>query len=180
MNSVYASNQSNLIIIVLWGLVFAKCLTLEYLVQIYSIPINSFAYIWVLTLVMASVATVAFFRTKVAKISYPREISIIHLIWFSSGILALLSIGVLFLTTELNPYTIPTIISAILGIGYLCHGILIRKNTYVFSGIGWWIGTVILATRNNVESLSIFAFLVILVTILPVIVEIRQQRRTFF
>ena len=128
---------------------------------------------------MASVATVAFFRIKVAKISYPREISIIHLIWCSSGIAALLSIGVLCLTTELNPYRIPTILSAILGIGYLCHGMLIRKNTYVFSGIGWWIGAAILATRSDVESLSIFAFLVILVTILPLIVEIRQQRKAF-
>jgi hypothetical protein len=66
-----------------------------------------------------------------------------------------------------------------LGIGYLFHGILARRNTYIFSGVAWWIGAATLATRNDIESLLIFAFLLILVTVLPLVVEIRQQNKAF-
>ena len=130
MHSAHASNQRNLIILVLWGLVFAKCLILEYLVRVYSVPINSFVYVWVLTLSMASAATVVFFRTKVTKIGYPKEISIIYLIWLGCGTVGLLLVGILFLTIELNPYKVPTILSILLGIGYLC---LLLQNIQDFA-----------------------------------------------
>lgn len=179
MNSVHAKNQRNLIIIILWGLVFSKCLTLEYLIQIYSIPINSFVYIWTLTLAMASAATITFFRTHATKANLPKTVSIIHIVWLGCGIVSIFLIGISFLASVLNPYKIPTFLSIILGIGYLFHGILARRNTYIFSGVAWWIGAAILATRNNVESLSIFAFLLIMLTVLPLLVEIRQQNKAF-
>ncbi|MFT5351658.1 MAG: hypothetical protein ACI9MF_002481, partial [Gammaproteobacteria bacterium] len=40
-------------------------------------------------------------------------------------------------------------------------------------------GAATLAARNNVESLSIFAFLMILLTVLPLIIEMRQQKIAF-
>ena len=49
----------------------------------------------------------------------------------------------------------------------------------MISGVAWWIGAAILATRNNVESLSTFAFLLIMLTVLPLLVEIRQQNKAF-
>ncbi|MGK0456094.1 MAG: hypothetical protein ACJAT5_000917 [Lentimonas sp.] len=179
MSSTKAINQSNLMIIILWGLIFSKCLTLEYLIQVYSIPVNSFFYIWLLTLTMASVATIAFFRTNATEIFRPKTIPIIHFIWFGCGGASLLLIGILSLLTELNPYTVPAILSIALGIGYLGNGIFVSKKTYILSGIGWWIGAATLAARNNVESLSIFAFLMILLTVLPLIIEMRQQKIAF-
>lgn len=163
-------------VIILWGLVFAKCLTLEYLIQIYSIPINSLVYIWMLTLIMASLATVAFFRAKATEDNRAQTISVIQLMWCGCCLICVLLVGVLSLLTELNPYAIPTILSLILGVGYFFHGILIRKNISMLGGLGWWIGSAVLATRNNVESLSILAFLMILLVVLPLIIEMRQQK----
>ena len=171
--------QSNLMVIVLWGLIFAKCLTLEYLIQVYSIPVNSFFYIWLLTLTMASVATIALLRTNATEICRPKTISNVHLIWLGCGVASLLLIGILSLLSELNPYTVPAILSIALGIGYLGNGIFVRKKTYILSGIGWCMGAATLAAHNNVESLSIFAFLMILLTVLPLIIEMRQQKIAF-
>ena len=160
MNS---SNQKSPMIIILWGLVFAKCLTLEYLIQLYSIPINSKIYVWMLTLIMASLATVAFLRTKSAENNRLQAISVIHLMWCGCLLIGVLLTGALALLAKLNPYAVPTIFSLILGIGYFSHGILIRKNIHILVGICWWIGSAVLATRNNLENLSIFAFLMIIV-----------------
>lgn len=174
------TKQSSLMIILLWCLTFSKCLTLEYLIQVYSVPINSFFYIWSLTLTLASVATFVFFRTKTAKSKYFEEISIVHLIWLACTMIGIVSVGVFFLLGGFDVNILTTILSVTLGAGYLVHGVVIGKNILIFNGIGWWIGAAMLATQNSLESLAIFASLIILLTILPTMVEMRQQRIGFF
>lgn len=175
--SIIERNES--MIVILWGLISAKCLTLEYLVQVYSVPINSFFYIWLLTFAMASAATVVFFRTNTTKNGLMEKLSTVHLIWLGCGIACLLTIGIYSLLAEFNPYICLTILSITLGIGYLVHGILMGTHIYTCSGIGWWIGSVVLAVRNNMENLPLFAFLIILITVLPRIFEMRRQRIAF-
>lgn len=166
-------------IVILWGLIFSKCLTLEYLIQVYSVPINSFFYIWLLTLCMGSVATIVFLRTKLSNSCRPEKISIIPVIWIGCGAISLLLIGFLVLLTPLSPYACLTVLSITLGIGYIANGIIEEKHILTFSGIGWWIGAAILATRNNVDSLPVFAVLIILLIIMPLIFELRRQKTAF-
>ena len=167
-------------VIILWGLVFSKCLALEYLIQVYSVPINSFFYIWLLTLTMASFATVSFLRAPKTESFHLEKISVVNLVWSGCGITGLLSICVFYLANEPKTFVLATVIAVILGIGHLVHGIIIRKNMYIFSGIGWWVGAAVLATQSNLESLAIFAFLIILLAILPRMIEMRQQKTGFF
>lgn len=175
MNVANTGYRNELMVIVLWGLVISKCFTLEYLVQVYSVPVNSFIYIWALTLTMASVATVIFFRTQATKTKQPETISIIHLVWCGCGVVGILLTGSLFALNVLSVYLIPAILSILLSIGYTAHGIIIRSNSYLYSAIGWWIGAAALATRNNTESLPLFAFLIILLTVLPNFTQLRQR-----
>lgn len=48
------------LIYILWGLLFTKCFVLEYLVRKYQAPINSLTYVWGLSIIMASVATLVY------------------------------------------------------------------------------------------------------------------------
>jgi len=48
------------LIFTLWGLLFIKCFTLEYLVRHYAAPINSVTYVWALSIIMAVVATAVY------------------------------------------------------------------------------------------------------------------------
>jgi hypothetical protein len=127
---------------------------------------------------MASAATIAFFRNQTTGINQQKSVSATSLIWCGCGTAGILLVGILYLLTNLNPYAIPAIVSGVLGIGYIIHGILIKKNWYILNGIGWWIGAAALAARNNLESLSLFAFLVILLFVLPLIIEIRHQKKS--
>ena len=51
------TNSRSNFILALWGLLFTKCFTLEYLVRHYDAPINSLSYVWALSIIMAGVAT---------------------------------------------------------------------------------------------------------------------------
>jgi hypothetical protein len=48
------------LIYILWSLLFTKCFVLEYLVRKYQAPINSLTYVWGLSIIMASVATLVY------------------------------------------------------------------------------------------------------------------------
>ena len=139
-----------------------------------------FFYIWTLTLSMAVAATVVFFRTKKAGSRFPEKVSIHYLCWLGCAFAGLLSIIFFAFSDSLEPHDMLTVLSIILGIGYLVNGIAIGKNIYTLSGIGWWIGAALLATQENTESLAILAFLIILLTILPLVIEMRQKRIGFF
>ena len=52
------------LIFLLWSLLFTKCFALEYLGREYEIPINSFYYVWCLSLSMATIATIVFGRVE--------------------------------------------------------------------------------------------------------------------
>ena len=173
-------SRNNSMIIILWGLIISKCLTLEYLIQVYSIPINSLFYIWTLTLVMAIVATATFLNTKNIRIGVMENISIVHACWFTCAVVGLLSIVFFAVSGQLKLNRLMIIPTIIIGCGYLVHGISMKKNMLTTSGIGWWIGAAVLATRDTIESLAILAFLIILLTLLPLILEMRQNRTGFF
>ncbi len=51
-------------IYLLWGLLFTKCFSLEYLVREYEVPINSLYYVWCLSITMATVATIVYGRLE--------------------------------------------------------------------------------------------------------------------
>jgi len=166
-------------VILLWGVIISKCLTLEYLIQVYSIPVNSFFYIWSLTLGMAVVATIAFLRTKNVQIRNPARVSVVHVSWFGCFAASLLAIGCCVLLDELRMNHFMALLAIILGIGYLVHGITLKESDCMLNGIGWWIGAAVLVTRDEPDSLSTLAFLVILLTVLPIIIRMRKRRIGF-
>jgi hypothetical protein len=56
------------LILFLWGLLLTKCFALEFLVRQYEVPIDSLTYVWMLSLVMASVATLVYAKLHSAGI----------------------------------------------------------------------------------------------------------------
>lgn len=162
----------------LWSLIFAKCLTLEYLIQVYSVPINSFFYIWMLTLSMGGVATAVFFRTE-PDLFRLRAISVSSAIWIGCGAISLL-MGILLFLTSSSLYAWLTGFAITLGAGCIANGIIKEKHMLTLSGIGWWIGAAVLATHNNVKSLPVSATLIFFLLIIPLGINLRRQKGSFF
>lgn len=181
MNPAKPVKYNNSIIAILWGLIFSKCFILEYLVQIYSVPINSTIYVWLLTLWMALIATFVFFRLNSVKADVAKVPLWMFVNWIGCGAIPLLVIALAFNSTliTIDPYSAPALIAFFLGIGYLIHGITGNKSSYTLRGICWWAAAAILFIQNNVNSLLLFALSILLLSVFPVILEMRKQRLAF-
>jgi hypothetical protein len=177
MNSLRHTIHYNSLIVILWGLIFAKCFTLEYFVQIYAVPINSALYIWSLSLSMATVATFVFLRLKATESGFQGSAQRNLLIWGTSGIAMIVTLAAVFLSDSINAYLIPSFLAVILGAGYLTHGVLSKNPIYTFSGIGWWIGSAVLFSQGTVESLLCFAFLILALSVCTTVMQIRRSNQ---
>ena len=178
MKASRSITHHNSVIVILWGLIFAKCFTLEYFVQIYAVPINSALYIWSLTLTMATAATFVFVRLKAQKGSFQGNLQRDLVIWGTSGIAMLITLAVVFTSQSINPYIIPSLLAAWLGAGYVAQGRSDNKHTYTLSGIGWWIGAGFLFAQSSVKSLLLFAILILALSVCPVVVQMIRPKQT--
>lgn len=173
---IYRVHRNSLISI-LWGLIFAKCFTLEYLVQLYDIPINSTIYIWSLSLSMAAAATFVFVRLTLQERQFSMTISPAGSIWGACGLGLLLTATTGFTVESINPYLIPALLALIMGVGYCAQSLLEKDPMYLFSGFGWWLGAAILFDQSSMNGLRIMAILIIIFTVCPTVLKITRQSR---
>ena len=176
--SRHTTTPNNSLIVILWGLIFAKCFTLEYFVQVYAVPINSALYIWTLTLTMATVATFVFLRIKAQEKSFQQSLQRNLVIWGTAAIAMLIALLVVYTSQSINPYSIPALLAVCLGASYLVQSRLNSTLSDTFSGSGWLIGAGILFVQSSVESLILFAFLILTLSVLPVVVQMIRPKQT--
>ncbi len=176
--SRHTTTHNNSLIVILWGLIFAKCFTLEYFVQVHAVPINSALYIWTLTLTMAAVATFVFLRIKAQGSRFQESLQRNLVIWGTSGIAMLIALVVVFTSQSINPYIIPSLLAVFLSASYLVQGRLNSNLSDTLSGSGWLIGAGILFVQSAVESLILFAFLILALSVLPVVVQMIRPKQT--
>ncbi|HBR67039.1 MAG TPA: hypothetical protein DEA16_02620 [Opitutae bacterium] len=172
------TTHNNSLIVILWGLIFAKCFTLEYLVKVYAVPINSALYIWTLTLTMATIATFVFLRIKAQESSFQKSLRRNLVIWGTSAIAMLIALLIAFISQSINPYSIPALLAAFLGASYFFQARINRSLSDTISGSGWLIGSGILFVQSAVESLILFAFLILALSVLPVVIQMIRLKQT--
>ncbi len=175
MSSPFFTIHRNSLLVILWGLIFTKCFTLEYFVHIYSVPINSALYVWSLSISMATAATFVFIRLKSQEEAFQTSLHRNLTIWgvCSIGILLVLSAGLILET--IHPFSISAFLALLLGLGYCTHGLLGKNHIYTLSGIGWWIGAAILFPQSTVNSLLTFALLIIAFSVSPTLVQMIRR-----
>lgn len=144
----------------------------------YAVPINSVLYVWTLTLTMAAVATFVFLRIKSQESSFQKSLQRNLVIWGTSAIAMLIALVVVFTSQSINPYSIPSLLAVFLGASYLVQSLLNSTLSDTLSGIGWLIGAGILFVQGAVESLILFAFLILALSVLPVVVQMIRPMQT--
>lgn len=131
--------QRERLIVLLWGLLFAKCFIVEYYVQAYDVPVNSWLYVWGLSIAMATVATIAFWRMRTAEQLPPRVPRSLLVGW---GI-CLAAAALLFLMAWLTPVLrldgLPLLFSVLLGGGYSWQFLHTKARLDGFPAVGWWL-----------------------------------------
>jgi hypothetical protein len=167
----------NALLVILWGIILAKCFTLEYLVQLYSVPINSAFYIWSLSLFMAAAATFVFARLTLQENASAMKVTVSSSIWYACAIAVLLTSAAGFTLESINPYQIPTYLALIMGLGYCAHGLIDKNSIYVLSGFGWWVGSAILFRQGSLDSLRIFPLLIVMFSVCPTLLQMYRKSR---
>ena len=66
-----------------------------------------------------------------------------------------------------NLYLLPAIFSIIIGIGFFIHGAIDNRFVFKLSAYGWWLGSIWLFYRPDLNALAWFALMIILFHVLP-------------
>jgi len=169
--------RTSQIVILLWSLIFAKCFALEYFVQVYTVPINSALYVWSLTLLMATTATVVFLRLRISQECVQHIQRQDLFIWGTCSATILLTIVLIVQSQRISNYILPALFAIMLGTAYISHGCLKHRHIHIFSGIGWWIGAsgLLLFGPHSAKSLFLFAALIIVLTSVPTLLQILKK-----
>ena len=173
-NSSDTSSRSTFIL-ALWSLLFTKCFTLEYLVRHYEAPINSLTYVWVLSITMASVATVVYtniqaeVRTKLLK--HPNFLVVLTLALF----IVILVVKSL-LATDGVSHSLALAATGLSIIQLLIHGKYLKSRSFGTS-ISWLIAAV--AILNTAQPLAFFvlAMSICIISFLPRALQFVSLRR---
>ncbi len=88
-------------------------------------------------------------------------------LWFSIGISATIIGFVGPFTGAYHGVHISTLISIVLGIGYLLSGLLYGKTWLSLLSIGWWTGAIIMLFMQNLETILIMIGMMLLFQIVP-------------
>jgi hypothetical protein len=163
------------LIAALWALIFAKCFFFEYLVAYYQIPINSALYIWSLTLLMATVATVVYFKIN-ATHAWQRARKALGTVWCFCGSAIGLLIACAFLFDLLSLQELPTWIGAVLAIGYSIQFMRVRRWHLVFSATGWYLGAGLMQSATIPLPLLLFAICLVSFTAAPLLLLYREYK----
>ncbi|MEM8550285.1 MAG: hypothetical protein AAGF10_05790 [Verrucomicrobiota bacterium] len=160
-----------------WGLILAKCCLMQWAIITYAMPINGFAFIWVPTLIFGLVCTVIYARVTLKEFhDAPLTNRLVRGIWVACAIalvlLSTLGIGM----QAFSPTLLPGLLAVIMGLGYCIHGYLDGRRLYFFAAAGWWLGSIVLFSQNNVASLAWLALFLICFQVLPTAWIYGQQR----
>lgn len=156
------------ILMLFWGLIFAKLFIVEYAVQIYEIPVNSVIYIWSLTLIMGSACTFAYLKAGPVRESYrARSQRLLRDIWLACFVAMILGAAASFLLATVNPFHTPAFFALILGIGFFLQGGIYEGNVFRILGVAWWGAALFLFTRVDVQSFAWFSLFLILFQVIP-------------
>lgn len=159
--------QRERFIALLWGLLFAKCFIVEHYVQAYAVPVNSWLYVWALSISMATVATVVFWRLRTTERLPPRLPRALLMGW----VFCLAIVGLLLMSAWIIPAlqlaSITVACAVVLGCGYAWQGLHSKAFLDWFPAGGWWLMAALLPFLSSEQALLAFGFGLLGLVVVP-------------
>ena len=156
------------ILALFWGMIFAKLFILEYAMQVYEVPLNSTFYVWTLTLVMATVCTVAYVRLGRHRLKgKPVTGKMVRSIWMGVFTAILTATVAGMLLADFSPYLLPAIYALVLGVGFFSHSVLNGRTLFKALAAAWWLAALLLSSRDEVVTFAWFSGFLVVFQVLP-------------
>lgn len=159
--------QRERFIVLLWALLFAKCFIVEHYVQAHDVPVNSWLYVWALSISMAAVATGVFWRLRTAE-HLPRQVPrALFMGWAICLVLAAFFVVGAWLTPFIHAGALMTGLSLLLCCGYAWQGLHSKALLDWFSAVGWFFMAGFLLTLASNFAFFAFGFGLLGLIVLP-------------
>ncbi|HAV14152.1 MAG TPA: hypothetical protein DCX06_11770 [Opitutae bacterium] len=167
-------NQRSRLLLTLWCLLFIKCLSLEFCVTYYSVPIDSKFYVWALSIFMATFATLLSFKAS----GSTQDLLTPHrLIWLACIIGGAACATIAKLSDDVSALIVLPTTALLIGSGYIAQGLLLKQRIDIASGAGWWTGAAILFRVDTPHDYLIAAVCVFIFSLAPTLIRYLQVRR---
>lgn len=155
------------ILLLFWGAIMTKCFAAEWAVQTYVMPFNSLN-IWLPTLAFGAVCTLVYGYAQLGALSFkPMSGSYLSAVWFACGVAALLfSLAGLHLHV-FDSRLIPGLLAVLMGLGSYVSSTVEGALLNRIVAAGWWSGSLVLLSIDGVDSLLVFAGLIVVLHMLP-------------
>jgi len=162
---------------ILWGILISVGMLVTYLkiAQSWDVSLGWFwpaliAFGWIITFVME-------IRAEKRRSTSTFAAKIMGSLWIGCGV-AMTILGFIGgMTNAYNGVFISPIICVILGIGYLVSGVLQGKKWVSLLSIGWWAGAMTMFYLQNLETLLIMFFMMIVLQTIPGFILYNQSKK---
>ena len=170
------SNARLRLIFTLWGLLFTKCFTLEFLVRQYEVPISSVTYVWTLSILMASVATAVY-----ANLESDERKGLIGGTGFYVYVITALAVTILvarsLLIADINPLLSLAPAAVAMGIGHTWQLMQNPRSTAIWIPLGWFVSAAALAVIGTPANFLVFAISLLILSVVPGFIQVLNYRR---
>ena len=169
-------DHSHYLVTALWALIFAKCFFFEYLIRNYAVPVNSALFIWSLSILMSTVATIVYFSVQNGGKTLHSIYHSLGKTWSVCGLIIGVVLSSAYFITSIPTSILPACIAIILSLGNLIHSIQTRIIRFIFSTLGWALCATLALLTPPPLHLLIFALSLTLFTAAPYYLLYRSKR----
>lgn len=169
-------DHSHYLITALWALILAKCFFFEYIICSYSIPINSVLFIWSLSILMSTVATIVYFSTQNGGKVLRSICYALGKTWIFCGLFISAILITAYFLNSIPTSILPACIAVILALGNISQSIHTRNIRFIYSSLGWSLSSVLALLSTPPLNLLIFASSLTLFTAAPYFLLYRARR----
>jgi hypothetical protein len=164
---------------IIWGILIVIGLLGTY----FSILSKHYYYIgwlWIISIGIGWVYTIIVHAVKDHKKKVKTFAGkILGALWFSCGV-AMTIVGFVGAgSNSYGPYTISPLMAVILGIAYFVTGVIYGQPWVRNLSIGWWIGAVVIFIWKDMNSLLVFAGMMIMFQIIPGIILYTKFKKEY-
>jgi hypothetical protein len=164
---------------ILWGVLVVIGMIFNYLRIIDATQINPL-YVWIGVVAIGWIITITQMkRGKIKSSSRPLLGRILGAVWLAAGIAMTLIGFPATMSGTIGGYAILPMICTILGMAYFVSGFIYGEKWIKLIGLGWWAAASGFFFWKNVNSLLVFAFLMILFQIVPGIYFYTKWRKEY-
>ncbi|TVP80233.1 MAG: hypothetical protein EA353_04430 [Puniceicoccaceae bacterium] len=167
MSFLTHSPQRERFLLLLWGLLFTKCFIVEFYVQSYQPPVNSWLYVWALSISMATVATLVSLRLRAREARPVRLQPGLLRIWGACLAIALIGVLVFLLFPALALEQVTLWLSLSLAGGYAVQSLHTANWIDRSAALGWCLILVVLLFVAATQALLVFGLGILAFCVLP-------------